>query len=190
MCTKENIQVRAQETKPCQACQVKVFTKFCSECGRDLTTPKEPVKPAENTTAPPRQPATPVKETTGQPDPAQKCGSCGYEISPDARFCPQCGSEAVQKSTYDIVCTCKDKAELTASITKDEFIIGQADDCDLVIPDGYVSRHHTRLFLSDGRLMLEDMDSSNGTFIRVHEPVGLTAEDEILIGTNILRLKA
>ena len=168
--------------------------KFCQKCGRDLTSPKEPlpepVKPVETTTAPAREPAAPVKETTGQPDPAKKCGSCGHEISLDARFCPQCGSEAVQKSKYDIVCKCKDKTELAASMTRDEFVIGQADDCDLVIPDGYVSRHHTRLFLSDGGLMLEDLDSSNGTFIRVREPVALTAEDEILIGTNILRLKA
>lgn len=200
MFKKKDIQIKSsdQETKPeqCQACPValKAFTKFCPECGKNLIAPKEPlpeqVKPAETTTAPERKSSAPVKDTTDQPDPAQKCGSCGHEIASDVRFCSQCGSKAVKKSAYNIVCKCKDKTELTASITTDEFIIGQAEDCDMAIPDNYLSRHHTRLFLSKDKLMMEDMGSSNGTFVRIREPMVLVPEDEILIGANILTVKA
>ena len=189
MCTKKNVHLNsAQKTEPCQTCQGNASAKFCTECGNKIITTKEPLpepaKPTETVVT------TSVKDTTGQPGVAQKCGRCGSKMIPSAMFCSQCGDEVVKKPTFNIVCKCKDNTELTGSITTGEFVIGQADDCNMVIPDGYVSRHHTKVFLSDGKLMLEDMGSSNGTFIRIREPMAVTEEDEILIGTNILKIKA
>ncbi len=47
---------------------------------------------------------------------------------------------------------------------KKTMIIGREPDCDIVIPDRQISRHHARLrFEADG-IHLEDLESKNGTF--------------------------
>jgi hypothetical protein len=47
----------------------------------------------------------------------------------------------------------------------DELIIGRGEDCQIQIDDRQVSRHHARISMLDGKLMLEDLDSKNGTFL-------------------------
>jgi len=51
-------------------------------------------------------------------------------------------------------------ADFTAPI-----LIGRATDCDYVIPDDRVSSHHAGLSRQDGFLLLEDLDSANGTYV-------------------------
>ncbi len=41
--------------------------------------------------------------------------------------------------------------------------IGRDQDCDIVIPDRKISRQHAQLRLSDEGVLLEDLDSKNGT---------------------------
>ncbi len=44
--------------------------------------------------------------------------------------------------------------------------IGKADDNDYVVDDPHVSRHHARITrVEDGGLLLEDLGSTNGTFV-------------------------
>jgi len=43
--------------------------------------------------------------------------------------------------------------------------VGRASDCDLVILDGLLSRQHTLLTIDGARLLVEDLQSANGTFI-------------------------
>ena len=55
-------------------------------------------------------------------------------------------------------------------------VVGRADDCDLPIPHGTVSRRHAELRLTESGLLLRDLGSSNGTFVdgaRVREAVAL-----------------
>jgi hypothetical protein len=42
-------------------------------------------------------------------------------------------------------------------------LIGRGEDCDIVIPDRKISRHHARINLSDSSVILEDLNSKNGT---------------------------
>jgi ABC-type multidrug transport system ATPase subunit len=44
-------------------------------------------------------------------------------------------------------------------------LIGRGADCDYVIPDELVSSHHAGLSRQDGFLLLEDLDSANGTYV-------------------------
>lgn len=57
--------------------------------------------------------------------------------------------------------------------------IGRAPDATLVLEDDYVSSRHSRLFLSDGRWLVEDLDSTNGTWIG---KTRITAATEVPIG--------
>lgn len=51
-------------------------------------------------------------------------------------------------------------------------VIGRASECDLVIEDRFLSRRHSRLFLQEGRLMVEDLGSRNGTRVNGHPIIG------------------
>ena len=62
--------------------------------------------------------------------------------------------------------------------------IGRGRDCDIVIDDGTVSRHHAEVRQREGRYVLEDGDSLNGTHVN-RQPVRraeLTDGDEIWVG--------
>jgi pSer/pThr/pTyr-binding forkhead associated (FHA) protein len=44
-------------------------------------------------------------------------------------------------------------------------ILGRDEQCDIIIPDRQVSRHHARLILTEQGVILEDMGSKNGTHL-------------------------
>lgn len=44
-------------------------------------------------------------------------------------------------------------------------IIGRQTDCQIRIPSASISRHHCELTLADGKILLRDMGSSNGTYV-------------------------
>lgn len=48
-------------------------------------------------------------------------------------------------------------------LSADEFLIGRAPDCQLVLDPQGVSRHHARIYRQDGRFILEDLKSRNTT---------------------------
>ncbi|HWE27208.1 MAG TPA: FHA domain-containing protein [Polyangia bacterium] len=60
---------------------------------------------------------------------------------------------------------------------------------DILFPeDGYVSGQHARVSLRDGRFFLEDLNSSNGTFIRVRGERVVKPGSAILIGQQLFRI--
>ena len=48
---------------------------------------------------------------------------------------------------------------------QDVITIGAIEDNDLVINDDTVSRHHCRIHVDGGAYMIEDLGSTNGTFV-------------------------
>ena len=77
------------------------------------------------------------------------------------------------------------------SIARDMTVIGRREDCDLRIPLGEVSRKHCRLVRDGDTLQLEDLGSSNGTFLngqRVQEAM-LSPGDSIQVGPVVFVLQ-
>ena len=73
----------------------------------------------------------------------------------------------------------------------DDVVLGRDNEADVVLedPSGKLSRRHARIRLSDGMPVLEDLDSTNGTFLngqRIEEPRPLSAGDRIEIGESTL----
>ena len=70
------------------------------------------------------------------------------------------------------------------TITTDEFLIGRGGDCQLVLPERQVSRHHVKILREDGGFVLQDLGSKNGTHLNGHQVKGravLHDGDEIQI---------
>ncbi len=67
----------------------------------------------------------------------------------------------------------------------DRVVLGRAADCDLVIADPRVSRHHAELRRQDDGFLLVDLGSTNGTFLngqRIGQALPLRAGDVIELG--------
>src|SRR5262245_59375820 len=65
---------------------------------------------------------------------------------------------------------------------KPEMIIGRQADCELQLVEGHASRRHSRITVSGNDVWIEDLGSSNGTFIngvRIAERVKLVSGDRV-----------
>jgi len=77
------------------------------------------------------------------------------------------------------------------SIARDITVIGRREDCDLRIPLGDVSRKHCRIVRDGDMLKLEDLGSSNGTFLNAHrvQEALLSPGDSIQVGPVVFVLQ-
>ena len=80
-----------------------------------------------------------------------------------------------------------DQAFLTRDLPDGDFslLLGRHADCDLVLPGNGVSRRHARLSSMNGLLLIEDLNSTAGTFLngeRISGRVSVDSGDLIRIG--------
>ncbi|MGD0039606.1 MAG: FHA domain-containing protein [Isosphaeraceae bacterium] len=81
----------------------------------------------------------------------------------------------------------------TISFRGAEMVIGRIPGCDHVIDLPMISSRHARLFREGDRILIEDLRSSNGTFVngtRVEGPVVLNSGDEVGLGSHLVTLAA
>jgi S1-C subfamily serine protease len=75
-------------------------------------------------------------------------------------------------------------------IAKERVVVGREEGVDLLLDDDKVSRAHAALSATpDGRLVVEDLRSTNGTFVngrRISEPTVLGPGDELRIGETVV----
>lgn len=67
-----------------------------------------------------------------------------------------------------------------------DFRIGRDETCDIVLRDGIVSKQHAEICLVEGRWLLRDLNSTNGTFFNNQEVVELQLAEEtrVTLGKN------
>jgi DNA-directed RNA polymerase subunit RPC12/RpoP len=67
-------------------------------------------------------------------------------------------------------------------------VLGRFEDCDIILNIESVSRHHARLHVASGQLVIEDLGSHNGTKVngqRLAQPHLLQPGDEVQLGKKI-----
>lgn len=72
-------------------------------------------------------------------------------------------------------------------------VIGRDASADLVIHDNQASRRHTRVTPNGAGAVVEDLESTNGTFVNhneVHGPAVLVPGDELLVGVTVFKLRS
>ncbi len=77
----------------------------------------------------------------------------------------------------------------TMEISQPQMLIGRDPACDIVISDAEVSRRHARVLISGDTCILEDLGSTNGTFVngrRISAPHELRPGDTIMMGENVV----
>ena len=73
----------------------------------------------------------------------------------------------------------------------DELTVGRAAGCQVTLDDTYVSQLHARVFRRDGKLYVEDLGSTNGTYLnraKVAGPMVMSAGDRLQVGSVVLEL--
>lgn len=73
-----------------------------------------------------------------------------------------------------------------------EVSIGRAAGCQVTIDDTYASQIHARVFNRDNQWMIEDLGSTNGTWLNRHKvsgPMVIKPGDVIQIGNTVMELQ-
>lgn len=96
-------------------------------------------------------------------------------------------------SNYTIVITEKGGKPRLVSFDQSEVTIGRVQGNDIVLAKGNISKRHSRIVLKDGKFVIVDLKSTNGTFVngkRISAPQILKDSDKVYIGDYTLQVEA
>jgi pSer/pThr/pTyr-binding forkhead associated (FHA) protein len=84
------------------------------------------------------------------------------------------------------------QAGQSAALADGVILIGRGADAQLSLDDDYVSTRHARVVSGENGIYLEDLGSTNGSYVnnqRITAPTTVTLSDTIRIGRTTLRLE-
>jgi hypothetical protein len=73
----------------------------------------------------------------------------------------------------------------------DELTVGRAGGCQVTLDDNYVSQLHARVFRREGQLYVEDLGSTNGTYVnrrKVTAPIAIRKGDRVQVGKTVMEV--
>ncbi|MBU1429426.1 FHA domain-containing protein, partial [Myxococcota bacterium] len=76
--------------------------------------------------------------------------------------------------------------------TKNELTIGRVQNNDIILPKQNVSKRHSRIVVKDGKFIIVDLKSTNGTYVngrKIASPMVIKSTDKIYIGDFILSIE-
>lgn len=140
---------------------------------------------------------TKVPASTSRPEPApEPLIDASPAPTPAADPTPQRSDEqapiATAESVSRLVFTKGPKEGTEIRLHPGQISIGRASHSDIVIRDDYASTNHARLMIWHGEWTLQDLDSTNGTFLngtRVTVPAPIPVRTPITIGTSTFELR-
>jgi pSer/pThr/pTyr-binding forkhead associated (FHA) protein len=85
-----------------------------------------------------------------------------------------------------------ERAGTVIDLTGVPITIGRANDATLVVTDDYASSRHARIFAQDGQWIVEDLGSTNGTYLgrtKVSRPMPVPPGVPVRIGKTVIELR-
>src|ERR1039458_4768044 len=127
------------------------------------------------------------------PAPPARGGGAQSSLSPRPRPAKSPRSQrAGRGEPQRLLVTAGALAGTSLGLTEQQITIGRANDATLVLNDDYASSRHARLFPQDGQWIVEDLGSTNGTYLdrqKVTQPTPVPAGVPIRIGKTVLELR-
>src|SRR6186713_3111260 len=93
---------------------------------------------------------------------------------------------------FSIIISEKGGAERREAFDRTEIKVGRVQGNDLMLPKGNVSKRHARLLYRDGRFIVTDLNSTNGTYVnrrRITQATIVREGDKIYVGDFVLRIE-
>lgn len=91
-----------------------------------------------------------------------------------------------------VVVVAGDAAGATAQLSDAPIVIGRGGDSQIIVNDDYASTRHARIAVSGGQWFVEDLGSTNGTYIgsvRITQPTAISLGTQVRIGKTVLELQ-
>ena len=85
----------------------------------------------------------------------------------------------------------KGGAERRQTFSGDEITLGRVQGNDLVLPKGNVSKRHARILYREGRFIVADLNSTNGTYVnrrRIAQATIIREDDRVYVGDFVIRV--
>jgi pSer/pThr/pTyr-binding forkhead associated (FHA) protein len=123
-----------------------------------------------------------LKPATSRAQPVRATSATGARSSP----------RKVKKAPHKAVVVQGNSHRGVTFNLQDELVIGRAATCQVVLDDSYVSQVHARLFAKGDSYMVEDLGSTNGTYLnrrKVTAPTELRRGDQVKIGKTVLEMR-
>jgi hypothetical protein len=105
---------------------------------------------------------------------------------------PARGGRSTRSAPQQLLVTAGALAGTSLGLADQQITIGRANDATLVLNDDYASTRHARLFPQDGQWIVEDLGSTNGTYLdrqKVTQPTPVPVGVPIRIGKTVLELR-
>src|SRR5215467_2436796 len=93
---------------------------------------------------------------------------------------------------FSVTITEKGGEQRRVDFDKGEVTIGRVQGNDIILPKGNVSKRHSRIVLKDGKFIIVDLKSTNGTYVngrKITSPLVIKPSDKIYIGDFILAVE-
>lgn len=201
--------------------------RFCVACGHDFTAASAAPAPApaREPSAPPPSPASRYSSAPATPA-TRVCLRCHHPLDADSAFCKSCGNPVAQGAAPvparwgsdaqrspsgtasvaqrgRLIIVAKNGEDGPAYPIGDQLDIGRAEGNVMIADDAYLSPRHARIVHAGGKLLLRDLGSVNGVYLRISSARGrvspanpgeiaipLADHDLILVGQQVLKFEA
>ncbi|MDI6807613.1 MAG: FHA domain-containing protein [Candidatus Eisenbacteria bacterium] len=122
------------------------------------------------------------------------CSFCSRENREGSFFCAECGAKLhfTEIPPAKLMPANRTSGQTTWQIANRVSYVGRDASNDIVFPEEAVSKKHAKITFADGKFYLEDLESSNGTFVNGERLAGRAAlkdGDVIRLGSVILRFE-
>jgi pSer/pThr/pTyr-binding forkhead associated (FHA) protein len=102
-------------------------------------------------------------------------------------------TQQFEQKAGKLVVTGGDKVGTEIALSGRQLTIGRAGDSDLIVDDEYASTHHAKLVFINGEWLIQDLDSTNGTFLdgqKISTPQTVSMNTPVRIGQTTFELRA